>query len=536
MKVKYFTLLAVIFLGIFFRFYNYNWGNPFYFHPDERNIASSVMQLKFPSQMNPNFFAYGSFPVYFVYFTGIVYNYFSKYQDLFVQAILIGRLCSAILSSLLIFSIYFIGKNIAGKSVGILSALFSIFSVGFIQFAHFGTFEMWLTLFGLWLFYFSLKLVRKPNLNNIVLVGIILGIMMAIKISSLPLLTLPAISLILYISSKINIQKIRTLLLNAFLKMISLIAISFIAFAIFSPYVFLDFKSFYSSIQYESSVALGTLPVFYTGEFFNSIPIVFQFIKIYPFILNPVLTVLFVFSFIYVSIIGIKRRNYSYLMLIASYLVLFLPQAFLFAKWTRYMIPTLPFMYLAIAIAYENFFKKRANNIKTWVLIIIIGASAIFGISYFITAFVNLDSRIETSLWAKKNIYHESLTISETYDMGIVPFNLYFRNISLFNFYDLDSGSIDNSFQLQNLLSSNKNIILPSQRILKTRLLNQTKFPNGYNFYKNLLSGKLGYQKVYETPCNIFCKITYLNNPTFSFEETANVFDRPTVFIFKNNE
>ncbi|MBU3978923.1 hypothetical protein KKE68_04460, partial [Patescibacteria group bacterium] len=61
-------------------------------------------------------------------------------------------------------------------------------------------------------------------------------------------------------------------------------------------------------------------------------------------------------------------------------------------------------------------------------------------------------------------------------------------------------------------------------------------YPNGHDFYSALFAQTNGFQKIYETPCDIFCKITYLNNPVFSFEETANVFDRPTVFIFKKNE
>jgi len=76
-------------------------------------------------------------------------------------------------------------------------------------------------------------------------------------------------------------------------------------------------------------------------------------------------------------------------------------------------------------------------------------------------------------------------------------------------------------------------IILPSQRILQSRLENPTNFPKGYVFYTSLLNGQLGYHKIYETPCDIFCKITYLNDPVYWWEQTVTVFDRPTVFIFK---
>ena len=520
----YIFLLTLI--GGFFRFYNLNWGSPFYFHPDERNIASSIVNLQFPNQMNPHFFAYGSFPIYLIYFTAYFSNLITKSQLIFDQAIIIGRFYSAFLSVLLIPSIYYVGTKLVNKRVGIIAATFCTLSVGLIQFSHFGTFEVWLTFLGVWLFYFSLRLLKDLSLKNIVITGAIFGLLMATKISSLPLFILPIVAIILSLFEKIKTQKIYLLLIKIIIKIIILIFISFIIFAAFSPYVFLDFKSFLSSMRYESSVALGTLPVFYTGEFFNSAPILFQFLKIYPFLINPILTVLFIPSFVFVFILYLKKRNFSYLLLIACFLLLFIPQAFLFAKWTRYILPTLPFMYLMLAIFLEKFINKKILNI-------IIFISMVFAGSYFINTYTRDDTRIQASIWAKKNISADSRILSETYDLGIVPFNSAFRNISLFNFYDLDQTPDIKSLELENFLSQSQYIILPSQRILKTRLVKNDKFPNGYKFYSELVDGKLGYKKIYETSCDIFCKITYLGDPVFSFEETTNVFDRPTVSIFK---
>ena len=42
-KLKILLILLVI--GGVLRFYNLNWGAPFYFHPDERNIASLISSL-----------------------------------------------------------------------------------------------------------------------------------------------------------------------------------------------------------------------------------------------------------------------------------------------------------------------------------------------------------------------------------------------------------------------------------------------------------------------------------------------------------
>lgn len=519
----------LIFFGVLIRFYNLNWGGPFYFHPDERNIASSVTQLNFPTQMNPHFFAYGSFPIYVIYFSSFFINLFSKSQFDFSQAIIISRFYSALFSFLLIPSLYFIGNKIGGEKTGILASLFALFSVGLIQFAHFGTFEMWLTFLGIWLFYFSLNLIGKLSLKNIVICAALSGVLVSTKISSLPILAIPIFSIFLNLSSRIKTKKLifkfQTLSLIV-LKTLLMFCVSLIIFAATSPFVFLDFPSFASSIKYESSVAFGILSVFYTGEFFNSIPIIFQFTKIYPFILNPILTILFIPSFLYILFKAIKPKYLAYLLLSTCYLLLFIPQAFLFAKWTRYIIPTLPFVYLIIAIGFSNFLKYRYTGILA------VAISFLFSISYFITAFVSSDTRVSAVNFASKIIPSNVKIISEVYDLGIIPFNSSFSNITLFNFYDLDQTS-NPSFELENLLQNSEFIVLPSQRILKTRLINKDNFPNGNKFYRNLLSGKLGFKKIYETSCDIFCKITYLGDPVFSLEQTANVFDRPTLFIFE---
>jgi hypothetical protein len=529
-KNNIFTLFLIA-ITILFRFFNLNWGSPFYFHPDERNIASSIAQLNFPNQMNPNFFAYGTFPIYLVYFTGYILDFFLKgHPDFFVQAILISRFYSATVSLLLVFSIYFVGKEIANKRTGILAAIFSIFSIGFIQFAHFGTVEMMLTFLGLWFFYFSLQLVKNLNPRNVFITGAIFGLLLATKMSSLPLLGIPLLSVLAnFLFRK---TKTRVVFAELFASVFVVIFVSFFIFALLSPYVFSDFSSFLSSMRYESSVALGTLPVFYTAEFFNTVPVVFQFINIYPFLINPLLTIIFIPTFFYVCLKGVKTKNAKYLLLIVSYLILFLSQAFLFVKWTRYMVPTLPFVYLIISIGLKDFLVKSKVTRKL-VLVVLIFVSIVFSTSYFIAIFTKQDSRIEASYWAKANIKDNPNIISEVYDLGIISFNPFFSNITLFNFYDLDNAGILTIKNLNPLLQKSEYIIVPSNRIMKTRIANAKQFPVGHQFYTSLFNNKAEFEKIYETPCDIFCKITYLNNPVFSFEYTASVFDRPTLFIFK---
>lgn len=563
-----FILFILILIAAFFRFYDLNWGAPYYFHPDERNIASAVSQLTFPTQMNPHFFAYGSLPIYAIYFTGIVVNsiqyLMSNIQSpisnvKFEEAIIISRFFSAIFSVLLILILFSLGKKLAHQGhpefisgshemlkrvqhdkretwAGLSAVFLATASVGFIQFAHFGTFEMWLTLFSVLLFWLCLQKITE---NIVLFMGIVLGILVAVKVSSLVLIILPVIAIALQIKTNPKSFKYWLIVLR---QILLLLLVSASIYTITNPFVFRDYASFKSSMTYESSVALGTLPVFYTGEFYNATPGIFQFLYVYPFLLNPLITIIFIPAFFYILYRGIKHKNTSFLLLISFFLILFLSQAVLFVKWTRYMIPTLPFIYLIVALTLSNVIarngaihstKRLLRSLESIAMTSIFLISALFAISYFITSFGSQDTRITAKEFAEKNIAPNLPILSEVYDLGIIPFNNTYKNIDLFNFYDLDSGNQLLPIQLQSKLQNAEYIILPSQRLLKIRLNNPKKFPNGYSFYKSLIAGKLGYEELYRTPCDIFCKITYLGDPVFRYEETANVFDRPTVYILK---
>ncbi len=556
-------LILLILVGAELHFYNLNWGAPFYFHPDERNIASAITQLSFPNQMNPHFFAYGSLPIYAIYFTAVIINFFSfptfhfpLSPVTFEQAVIVGRIYSALLATFLIPLLFVLGEKLKDKKTGLLAAFFATFSIGFTQFSHFGTFEMWLTFFGTLLFLLCLKYISKPSAITLIFLSLVVGILASIKVTSLVLVPIPILILAWHsfqktrntqksgISETQMLRKSDLLSFQNFLKNILIfIFVALLIYVITNPYVLLDQKDFLSSMNYESSVAIGTEPVFYTQNFDNTVPVVYQFLKIYPFLLNPLLIILFILAFIFLLIQTIKTKNPSYLLLVTFYLILFLSQVFLFVKWTRYMIPTMPFIYLIIPLALSNngimkqFSNSSRKSLKTFLLNSTLVICVIFTFSYFKTTFINDDSRIETVLFAQRAIPVDARILSEPSDLGVLPFQDAFPNFTTFSFYDLDSNSPDaTEEQLQQDLSTAQYLVLPSQRILQSRITNPTRFPKGYVFYKSLLNGSLGFKKIYETPCDMFCKITYLGDPTYWWEQTVSVFDRPTVFIFKKSD
>lgn len=528
-----FFIILLICIGAVLRVYNLNWGAPYYFHPDERNIASLLASNTFTADVFfKSTFSYGNFPVLVLLFLKPLYTPLFMFlsPDPFAHATMILRLLSATLSVLLLVVIYHIGK-LFSKTVGLIALFLATFSVGFIHQAHFGTFDGFITFWVTLSCYLLLRFVKEKHIRFYYYAISALVIAASAKFNVLVLMPLLLLGLlIVYKPSK---KHLKPLIINGLIGCI----IAAGATPLLSPYY--TTADFLSLVTYERGVVTGTLPVFYTQSFLGTIPIVYQLTSILPFLVNPIITIAFIVSFIYLIIKLSKTKNSNLFFIIAFLLFLFLPQSFLHTKWTRYMIPVLPFLYLIVSIATVDLFQYLSKNYKVKSIVrtvsfSIVGAICIlFGMSYFLTAFTPQDTRVVAAEWAERNIPHNAVILSETYDPGSSAFSN-FPNMTFFNFYDLETNNyIDEGKHLPTLLQESDYIILPSQRVIQSRMGNPTDFPKGNSFYQSLLNGSSGYTKIYETPCNLFCKITYLNDPVFRFEQTSSVFERPTVFIFK---
>lgn len=466
---------------------------------------------------------------------GIIKNFFYHAPRidnvLFEDAIFTGRIISAIFTLFIVFLTYLFTRSLSNKITAIFVSIISMTSVAYLQYSHFSTFEMWLTFFTLLMVYLYYNFLKKNKDFFFILGCVVLGVLLGLKISSITLLLIPLfVILVKFLDGKINFKKGLHVLKLFFL----LIYLSILFYLLASPFNTLDVNSFLSSMKYEGGVATGSLPVFYTGSFFNQIPIFFQVIFSLPFLINPLITLLLIPSIIYLTFISIRQKNIYFGLIIFSFLTIFISQSFLFAKWTRYIIPSLPYIYMMIGIAVFDLKKHVSKLTFKIILSILVITGFIFSFSFLKTVRFDQDSRLAALSFAKHNISPNSSIISEVYDLGIVPFNSTYPNILLFNFYDLDNVADMNTALVQELKNRDY-IILPSQRVYKPRIVNSDKFPKGNTFYSNLFSNKTSYKKIYETPCDIYCKILYMGDPVFHVEDTVNVFDRPIVYIFKKN-
>ncbi len=526
-KIKLaFPFIIVVLLLIFTRFVNVTWGLPYPFHPDERNMANAAQNLSCPNLVdlkncfNPRFFAYGQFPLYLGHALIGLMKFFNGNLGAavsFEEAAIALRLISVFASIFTSFFGYRILQRVFFKDQKInpFIVLLFVFSPGLIQFAHFGTTESLLILFFTWLVYESLL-----YLNNLItprhftfIVSLVAGVAVATKVSSLIFLAIPLGAFIA------NLRKEAKKLF----KFTTLFLLLFILFAaIFSPHNIISFNEAASTIRYESNVALGKVDVFYTRQFKDSIPVVFQFFKIFPYALGIPTLLFFLVGYF------ILPRNQNFNFLRYSFLIYFLPAAFVYAKWTRFMAPIFPLMILFSALTLYRLYSKKLLFYLTLFVLLIPGIA-------FLSIYTNQDVRYKASDWIYQKIPAKSYILSETANVvdlpvGTVGINY---NYTPFDFYDLeDNPKLQD--QLQNHLQDVNYILIPSRRLFMNA--NPKYYPELTNYYQKLFSGDLGFKKVVEFSSypriELFGKIL-LEFPDEQAEETFTVFDHPVIRVYK---
>lgn len=586
--------LLIIGLLSYTRFINLGWGLPYPMHPDERNMIMAIENfncrlppvsfqwLKIKECFNPHFFAYGQFTLFLAYLLVI----FLKFWDgdlntpvAFSEAAISLRIISAFFSILNFFVILKIIKLVDPKIKKIdfiLACFLVIFSPFFIQFAHFGTTESLLMFLYTAILYLSLKFIQiKRNPTSlktklIFITGILSGIAIAVKVSSL-IFIVPSLLVFFYkhfLENKKNfLIFLKKLFYDLFIFCIPLILISLF----FSPYNWLALNEFLGSFNYESGVALGRIKVFYTKQFENSIPILFQLIKIFPYALGWI-NYLSWFGFIFLS-----WKNKEINLLRIYFLSYFLPTAFLYTKWSRFMAPVMPilliFGILAIYWFKDSSFKilirflnKRKKNNKLKILPFYYLLFTIYyivlllpGVAY-LSIYKNLDIRFQASLWMINNIRSGSFILSETANVVDIPyvlppksrFNVPDYSFVSFNFYDIDDNSELSKVLIEYLNKANY-IIIPSRRIflnyycLDKKVFNfvyyqnhcqylKETFPLLNQYYSQLLSGNLGFVLIKKF--SSYPKIEFFGKKIIEFndemaEETWTVFDHPVIRVYK---
>jgi len=521
-----FSLGIIILLGAFFRFYNLNWDQGYFFHPDERNIANAVSRIRFFSQLNPQFFAYGSLPIYLYRFTGDFLVALTKNQNWVLEwpkINLIGRSFSALFSTISLIFVFLLSKRLFNKKIAFLAVFFTAFCPSLIQMAHFSVTESMLVFWVLLITILSFKIADKGTIKNYSLLGIVCGLSLATKTAAISFLIIPvATHLFFYLKN-----------IKAYLKGLLSFGLAFLTFTILSPYAFLAKEKFLESMRYESGVVLGKLKVVYVLQFEKTLPYLFQ-LKNLLWQMGPV-ALLAIFGVIILLVFALKKRCKKILVFLSFPIVYFLYIGSWYTKFIRYMVPLLPFFAIILSwLLYQIYLKRKL--IGKILILISLSLSFLWALA-FSSIYLKESTRITASKWIYENIKEESKILTEHWDDGL-PLDLkggkhpFLYQIEQLTIYEADNQEKINYYAEK--LSQADYLILNSRRLYGTLMFLEEKYPLTSQYYRLLFAEELGYNKVAEF--SVYPSLFNLEIKDDESEETFQVYDHPKVIIFENQK
>lgn len=464
-------------------------------------MAIAISQFS-DTNLDPHFYAYGQFPLYFSYYVGKLFNLSNSLGD----SILLLRFLSASFSVFALYLIYFSVKIIFPK-ISRLFLLLLIFTPGLIQLAHFGTTESLLIFVFAINTFLALKYYQSTNPKYILLGSIFTGIGLATKITAV-FFALP-----LFFSFILSFKK-NSFRLASTIFFLQFISLSFIFFLLLSPYNWINFYDFWSAMRYETSVATGQLSVFYTTQFKDSIPYLFQLKNIFPYSSGIIIFIFSLLSLIFLPRLKIKTKLPYLFILFVPALIYFLYFGQTYVKWFRFMSPLFFIPALFAAIFISNF---KSRPIRFSLILLAILPGIIYFSHYFFP-----DIRQTSSQWFSQNIPTNSIILSESGNVVNFPLNQSGSKITHFDFYS----EADFSAELINQITLSDYIIVPSRRVYKN--FSNSDHPVINSYYQNLFSGNLGFELI-----KTFYPVGDFILDSESAEETWSVFDQPTIRLYK---
>ncbi len=557
----YFYFLLILILALVLRLYNINWDQNHHFHPDERAIVMFTIPLSFPttlseflsiqSSWNPHFFAYGSFPLYFLKIAGNIAALINPIFTSYDVINLIGRVFSAFFDTGTIIILFFLGKKLFNTKVALLASFFYTVSVLPIQLSHFFAVDTFLTFFILLTQYLLLRFYERPTLTKALLVGVSFGLSLATKISAVVLVISigSAIAfdfLLVFVKNPLRLQiwfpHLPKFLKNLFVSGVIITFITTMTFIIVEPYSLIDFKTFLSHNQQQSQMTRDAFTFPYTLQYVGKIDYWYEIKNIFLWGQGPILAMLSFLGTLYFTFTTFKKEKKDQwakeIILMTFFWAYFFVVGHFAIGFMRYLLPLYPLLCLFAAAFFWRILTLIPQQFRILLTIIYLLLTLIWPVS-FMHIYHFPQTRITASDWIHKNIADNSTLAVEHWDdrLPLTDSERYrFVEMTLYEQPD------DNRKWaiLNQKLGQTDYIILASNRLyiplpkLGDCLKYKLCYPKVAEYYKKLFEGTLGFQKVAEFTS--FPTIPLLNIPIDdqAADESFTVYDHPKVMIFRN--
>jgi len=486
-------------------------------------------KINFFKNLNPDFFNYGSLPVYILKGLSQLIDYlFNKNLATYAGMLTIGRKMSIVFDLITICFIYKIAKLFFKENkIALFSVLFYTISFFPIQNSHFFVVDVLLNTLVTGLIYTLLIYLKSPSLNKILFLGLFFAAMMATKFTAI--IFLPIIFGVIFLKN-INYWK------NLILHMLVFCFLFLSFYFIFMPYAFIEKTRFITDIK--SQLKMNSDPYIfpYTLQYVGSLPYLYYLKNIFMWGLGPIISLMSLIGFI--SLIRLIRKNYILIIFTIFYLLYFLIIGQSAVKFMRYMLPLYPLFALLAGYGFYQIYKL--SKIFSFTIIL----TCLIWTFMFINIYTFPHTRISATDWILKNIPKGSTLAVEHWDDRIPIHgseNYYFEELTI---YELPDDKIKWQI-LSEKLKRTDYIIIASNRLYipLSKLTDCKKFRSCYpetaKYYQKLFEEKLTFKKIVEF--SDYPRIE-IGPPTggWKFEinddladESFTVYDHPKIMIYK---
>ncbi|MBP6993660.1 glycosyltransferase family 39 protein [Candidatus Woesebacteria bacterium] len=189
-RYKTVILLSLVLLTAFaLRSYGRNWDEGGHLHPDERMLIMVADRIHFPDNLNPDFFNYGTLPIYLLRGSAQLLDVTTRPSQPFASyngMLMLGRTLSSIFDvgtvALIFYSLYQLTRSR-------ISSLFAslLYALAFfpIQNSHFFVVDVFLTFFITALVASLIRFAQKRSFSALLVMGLCMGAAVATKFTAL---------------------------------------------------------------------------------------------------------------------------------------------------------------------------------------------------------------------------------------------------------------------------------------------------------------------------------------------------------------
>ncbi|MDF1500884.1 MAG: DUF2298 domain-containing protein [Anaerolineales bacterium] len=424
-------LILILSIAAYLRFVGLNWDSFTHLHPDERFLTLVQSSLQVPgsiseyfdtqnSPLNPynvghRFFVYGTFPIFLVRYIGEWVG-----QTGYDEIHLVGRAVSASFDLISIVIVYYIGKRLYGRPVGLLAALFTSLSALLIQHAHFFVVDPVANTFILAGFYFAVRIMDDNRPLDYAFFGIALGLAVASKISAAPLAVTAVIAAAVYLFKTDDARR-QEIFKQIVVFLLLAAAFSLLTFRIFQPYAFKGPSFFNLSLNPDwlanmseiSGQQQGNTDAPYALQWADRQPVWFSLKNMVLWGLGLPLGLLAWAGYAWALAQTIRGRWQRHLLPVVWTGAFFLWQSIGFTMAMRYQLPIYPLLSVfagwGILEAWRTF-DSRPDPYRKWgkIVVGVVAVIGILGTAFYAFAFHAIYrtplTRAEASRWIYQNI------------------------------------------------------------------------------------------------------------------------------------